>query len=198
MFLDGNGRCDRPSAVFRTRIARRSRHPFELVVVIGIQEIVLAIVLVVDDGFHSRKTFLEQPMFSSTFRTGTVSITAPSNIGAGKIVFALPAALIDQRLQSRAVSARFRSKYSVAGTFRRDCLLDPFGQKAGVLALGSRGERVLLLAFVKCGNGADGGIEQIDLCRKGIAEEAGYSQCDVHARTIQDVERQDFETGHAA
>ena len=107
--------------------------------------------------------------------------------------------LVDQRLQAGAIGARAAS---------RRCARRHGGRRArgrgrgGEMCLGGsalRGDRDWPSSgFVERGDGADGGIDQVDLVGKGVAEHAGDAQRHVDARTAELGERHDLEAGDAA
>ena len=59
------------------------------------------------------------------------------------------------------------------------------------------GECVPRILLVEFGNGAGGAVEQHDLVRKGVAENAGYAQCHVDARMVEQRGRDDLEADDA-
>ena len=61
-----------------------------------------------------------------------------------------------------------------------------------------RGELGLVRRLVERGDGARGGIEQVDLRRERIAEKARQAQRDIDARPVEHAERHDLEAGHSA
>ena len=97
----------------------RRQSTFELVIIIGIEKIVLAVILIVDDSLHRAQATFEQTVLSFTFRTIAIGIAAPGNIGAGEVGVGVPTALIDQGLQPRPVGAGFRAEHAVASAAAR-------------------------------------------------------------------------------
>ena len=73
--------------------------PFELVVVVAVEDVVLAVVLVLQDQLDRGQALLEQAVLGHALGRAAVGIAAPGDIGAREIGIALPAALVDQRLQ---------------------------------------------------------------------------------------------------
>ena len=57
-----------------------------------------AVVLVVNNRLDVTQAPLEKVVFCAALGTGSIGITAPSDISAGKIFVRFPAAFIDQRL----------------------------------------------------------------------------------------------------
>src|SRR3546814_11249150 len=74
-----------------------------MVVVVGVEQIVLAVVLVVDDGLDLLQAVLEQPLRGLPAGAGAVGVAAPGEVGLGEVRGLLPAALVDERLQAGAV-----------------------------------------------------------------------------------------------
>src|SRR6476619_5132190 len=83
----------------------RDRQPtLELVVVVAVEQVVFAVVLVVQYGVGIGEPRLEQAALRPAFAAGAVRPAAPAEIGIGQIGIILPDALIDQSLQTGAVS----------------------------------------------------------------------------------------------
>ncbi len=61
---------------------------------------------------------------------------------------------------------------------------------------GLPGQRIFIRRLVERGDGADGGVESLDLLREDIAEQAGNAQGDVYARAAEPGQRQNLETAH--
>ena len=59
------------------------------------------------------------------------------------------------------------------------------------------GDGVLVLGLIERADGADGAIEQRDLRREGVAEEAGDAQGDIDARAAELGQRDDLVAGDA-
>ena len=82
-----------------TRTAKllgRGRHAaLELIIIVAVEQIVLAIVLVLHDRLDRAQSFLENAALGSSFLAGTIGITAPDEIGFGQIRAPFPSLLID-------------------------------------------------------------------------------------------------------
>src|SRR3954468_13332312 len=103
---------DRPSR----QVPYRDCQPaLELVVIVAVEQIVLAVVLVVQHGVGLGEPRLEQAALRLALTAGTVGPAAPAEIGVGQIGIVLPDPLVDQCLQSGAVGSRLRPEYPVAG-----------------------------------------------------------------------------------
>ena len=156
---------------------------FELVIVVGIEEIVLAIVLVVNDGLDGlqsvprRRARRERPGLMRA-----IGIGAPDDIGAGEVAAIGPQLLIDQGLQTGAIAAGLGAEDATAGVAaapRRGAFRL---RRALRLVAHPRGDRIVRLVLIQRADGADRPVEQFDLRRKGIAEEAGDAQRHIDAR----------------
>ena len=77
----------------------------ELVVVVGIEQVVLAIVLVVDDRLDIGEAGGEALALRGAGAVGAIGILAPVEERLGEIGLGLPGAGIDQPLQARAIGA---------------------------------------------------------------------------------------------
>ncbi len=64
---------------------RRGEAALELVVVVAVEQIVLAVVLVVHDGLDLGEPVFEQPVLGSALRPRAVGIAAPGHVGAREI-----------------------------------------------------------------------------------------------------------------
>src|SRR5258708_3416426 len=99
---------------------------FELVVIVAVQDVVLTVVLVVDDRLGGGETRAEKRAVFRALDARAIGVAAPGEICLGKLGVALPAAFVDQRLQTGAVSTRLRAEDAVTGAarrrFRRDAL----------------------------------------------------------------------------
>src|SRR5262249_51027681 len=103
---------DRRAAAAQRRC--RDRQPtLELIVVVAVEQIVLAVILVVQPAVDRRQPALEQAVLGAPRGTVAIGIAAPGDIGAGEIGGVVPATLIDQRLQSGAVGARLRAEDTI-------------------------------------------------------------------------------------
>ena len=175
---------------------RGAHAALELVVVVGVEEVVLAVVLVVHHRLHAAESSLEQRVLGrALLRAGAVGIAAPHDPRAGQISLLAPSALVDERLQAGAVCARPGAEDAVAGTALGVRARDPGCREALHVRRVRRGQGIVALGLVKPGDGADRGVEQGDLGREGIAEEPRDPQRHVDPRAVQEIEREDFESG---
>jgi hypothetical protein len=109
----------------------------------------------------------------------------------------LPVAGIDETLQARAIGAGLRAEDAVAGAHGGFGLGRAFGHEAERVGAHAGGDGVHVLGLVERANGADGAIEERDLRREGVAEEAGDAQRDIDARAAELGERDDLVTRDA-
>ena len=109
-----------------------------------------------------------------------------------------PAALVDQGLQPRAISARLRAEDAIARAARGVRARHARGFEAGAVAPERCRERVHVLVLVERGDGACGAVDEVDQVREGVAEEARDAQGDIDARAAEDATRHDLEPGDAA
>src|SRR5229473_2196284 len=90
----------------------------ELIVIVAVEEVVLAIVLVVDDGVGRSEARFEESPFGAPLAAGAIGPLAPTEIGIGQIALVLPDPLVDQGLQAGAIGPGHRAKNPVAGAQR--------------------------------------------------------------------------------
>ena len=100
---------------FREHPHRRRHATLELVVVVGIEDVVLAVILVLHHALDGGKAGLEHAMRRLALQSRAISVASPGHIGPRQIGVALPAALVDQSLQTGTVSSRLRAEYAAAG-----------------------------------------------------------------------------------
>ena len=151
---------------------RREQAAFELVIVVAVEQVVLAVVLVLDHRFDRTQPFLEEAAFGMALRVGAVGITAPDQIGFGKIGTVLPALFVDQRLQPGAIGSRLGAEDTVAGTPRGRPLIEAAGDEARCFLPHAPGDGIVRGILIQPADGPDRLVEQGDLLGKGIAEKA--------------------------
>src|SRR6185437_985194 len=145
----------------------------ELVVVVAVEDVVLAIVLVVDDRLGDGEPCAEEIALGGALRAGAIGEAAPGEISLGKIAVALPAALVDERLQTGAVGARLRAEDAMTGAARGRLVRHPRGFERSAIERHVYGERVDVLGLVERRDGARRRIDEVDEVGKGVAEETG-------------------------
>ena len=87
----------------------------ELVVVVGIEDVVLAIVLVVDGDLDRPQPFDEHVAGVDAVGLAAVGIAAPLDEDRREVLVGLPVARVDQLLNAGAVGARLRAEDAIAG-----------------------------------------------------------------------------------
>ena len=142
----------------------------------------LAIVLVVHDGVGRGQPRAQPVAGRLSLGAAAIGEAGPGEEGLAEIGAAVPDLLVDHRLHAGAIGARLGAED--AG----EILPCPMRRR----------DRVGVGRFLARGDGADGGIDQVDLFREGVAEHAGNPQRDIDARTFQLGEREHAKAGDAA
>src|SRR5690606_7549906 len=93
----------------------RCHAALELVVVVGIKQVVLAVVLVLHHRLQLAETLGEALALRLAVYLLAVGIAAPVEVGAGQVSIALPVARVDQALQAGAVGAGLGAEDTEAG-----------------------------------------------------------------------------------
>ena len=105
---------------------------FELVVVVAVQEIVLAVVLVLDDGLGLAKPGLKGRAGTGALGVSAIGIAAPFQIGVGEIGLVGPKTLVDHRLEPRAIGPRLGAKDPELSVLAALAVVDPEGNLDGL------------------------------------------------------------------
>src|SRR3546814_10052839 len=125
-------------------------------------------------------------------------MAAPGEIDVRQVGAVVPDLLVDLRLEARAIGSGLRAEDAAAGaTLSRlfgNALRD---QRGGFSAMAGCGG-VVLFRLVQRHDGAGGAVDQVDLFREGVPEEAGDAEGHVDARTAQFRDLHDLETDDAA
>ncbi len=77
---------------------RRRRAAFELVIVVGVEQVVLAVVLVLHNGLGLTQPCLEARAIAHAFHARAICIATPFKVGFGEIRLVAPDPLVDQGL----------------------------------------------------------------------------------------------------
>ena len=117
-------------ACARGLLDRSGHATLELVVVIGVEQVMLAIVLVVDHGLDAPQPFSEDPFVVDPVCLGAIGIGAPGDVGRGQIGATGPYFLVDERLKACAVGARLRFRDKTTLQTRNCKLQNAKGQAA--------------------------------------------------------------------
>ena len=170
--------------VAEPELGRRAAHRFhgcaqaslELVVIVGIEQIVLAIVLVVQHHLHGLQPLLQTMAIRLHLQSATLAIgsaealiapAAPVEIGPSQVSAVVPVAAVDQALQSSAVGTRCRA-------------IDPPGM---ALPCRRRRQGVVGLALIRRRHKGRGPVHPSHQLGESIAEQAGDAQGHIHAWT---------------
>ena len=144
--------------------------PLELVVVVGIEQIMLAVVLVVEHHLHLGQT----PFESSAIRLGlngfgtlgAIAPSAPLEKGLGQVTAVIPLAAIDQALQASPVGPGRRSVHPGAVP----------------IDAGSSRQGIGMGGFIEGRYQGRGPVHPTHQLGKGITEQARDAQGDIHPR----------------
>ena len=175
----------------------------ELVVVVAVEQVVLAIVLVVQDQLDAAPGAARSgPSASSALDPAAVGVAAPGQEGVardrrsslpGRARRSAPAARPRRRRACCRRPARWpaarrsaSARSPAADQPRRARRVPP--RASGLIASGSS----------SAATARHGVVEQLDLGREGVAEEAGDAQGDVDPRPVQHRERQHLDAGDPA
>ena len=120
-----------------------------------------------------------------------VGKTLAAGIGLGEFVLVVPAAVLDQMVDVRAIGAVGIAEHAQRRRFQIAMVRGLIGQR--VLA-----NEILLDRLVGGGRQEAGFREQLDLQRQQVAEDAGHGDDDVDARSLELIERNQFRAGQAA
>ena len=156
----------------------------------------LPVVLVVDHGLDVAKLRFEQTMFGHARSAGAICVSAPGDIRAREIGIGFPAALVDQRLETRTIGTRLGAEQPKPCAALSFLHRDTLGSKPGHISADTRGQRIDLSRFIECGDRAHRRIEEIYLGRKGVAKEARQPKRHIDARPVEHRRRHNFEPGH--
>src|SRR5687768_17848831 len=94
----------------------------ELVVVVGIEDIVLAVVLVLDDGIGRSEASFQQFARALPFHAAPVRVGGPFQEGGGEVLPLRPDSLVDQGLKPCPVSSRLGPEDAKRGGLPGLCL----------------------------------------------------------------------------
>jgi hypothetical protein len=92
----------------------RDHSAVELKVIVRIEDVVFAIVLIVQCHLNGLETLREDRLGLYPIRTLAVRVTAPCKKGSGKVVVILPVSRVDQRQDTRSVRSGLRTEDTIA------------------------------------------------------------------------------------
>src|SRR5260370_41292817 len=106
---------------------REREAALKLVVIVAVEQVVLAVVLVVEHRVGAGEAGFEEAAPGLALAAGAVGPLAPAEIGVGEIAVVLPDPLVDQGLQTGAIGSRPGAEDAVAGARRRVIRRGPGG-----------------------------------------------------------------------
>ena len=157
----------------------------KLVVVVGVEQVVFAVVLVVHHQVDTRQAAREGVACVAAVVVLAVGVAAPVEVGGGEVGVLIPVATIDQSLQSGAVGPGAGAENAVPGVATGGFDGHAFGDQRRGFARDAGANRVYVLGLVKLGKGLHGGVKQANDVGEGVAEETGNTQRDVDARAVE-------------
>ncbi len=164
---------------------RRRQAAHELVIVVGIQDVVLAIVLRLRHQVGGGQPRTEIVACSRAVEAAAVGERAPREIDIGNVSPIAPAALVDQRLQAGTIGARLGAEHAIARLPLR-CLR---GSPRCLQCLRSRTDigrnRVGVVGLVELRDCAHRAVDQIHLGGKRIAKQPGDAEGHIDPRPLQ-------------
>src|SRR5258706_5042268 len=92
---------------------RRRKAAHELIIVVGIENIVLTIILALRDKIDAGKLLGKIAPRGLALDTAAIGKTAPVEIDVGDIAAIAPAAFADQRLQAGTIGPRLRAEHTI-------------------------------------------------------------------------------------
>ena len=186
--------------IVAAQVLDRDRHAaLKLVVVVRIQDVVLAVVLVVHDGVNATQALLKRIRRGLAMFILAIGKRACTQVRLGQVGPIGPVAAGDQLLQASTVAAGARAKHAPGGLTLCFLLGHAFGLGLRRFALhtGTNRVDVIRLIFLRDGRHCTHGrIKQVDQVGESIAKEAGHAQCHVNPRTAFDAHGHDFNIHH--
>ena len=167
------------------RADRRDHAAVVLEVVVGVDDVVLAGVLVLGRDGDAPERGLHVGAGLAPVQAAAVGVPTPDGVHLGEVGVAAPVAGVDQRQQARPVRAGLGAE-------------DPRGRAAAVTVRRDVGLDVLadvVVRLVQGRHGPDRVVEQRDDVRERVAEEAGDAHGDVDAGPAELRARDDLEPG---
>jgi hypothetical protein len=156
---------DRRPAPARS-LHRRRHAALELVVVVGIQQVMLAVVLVLHHRLHCRQPLLEQLPRRLALFARAIGIAAPDDESLGQIATIGPPALVDQRLQPGAIGPWLGAEHPERCPPVRLCIVHAGFDQPGTFGPCPRGKRIVGLVLVKRRHRAHCPVKKGDLVRE--------------------------------
>ena len=164
----------------------------ELVIVVRVEQIVLAVVLVLQHRLHLAQALGELLAGSGAFVGTAVGVATPVQIHLGQILAALPQATVNGTLHARAIRAGLGTEDAPTGLASGRVFVQSRLQQRFTFGANLGRQGVEVVGFVQRGDRLHGGVEQADQIGKGIAEETRDAQRHVDAGAVEQTQRQDF------
>ena len=150
-----------------------------LQVVVGVEDVVLAVVLVLDGDVDCRESAAHRVAGRDAEPPTPVRVAAPREIDGGEVVVGLPVAGLEQRQDARPVAAGR-------------------GAEDSRVVAGVGAHVVRLRRLVEAGDHRGGVVEQLHEVRERVPEEPGDAHDDVDARPSELGERDGLDAGDAS
>ena len=152
----------------------------------------LTVILVVDHRFNVGEPGREQTVLRRSRRMRPVGILPPIEESLAELSRLCPVAGINQCLQPSAIGARLATEDPMPGL--EGCLgrTGPVTHHPERIAAHPRRDWVVGLRFIQRPDRAHSPVEQCDLLRKRIAEQARDLQRHIHPRSPESGERDDL------
>src|SRR5450830_13185 len=172
-----------------------------LQVIVAVEDVVFAVVLVMQGHLHARQTSAEGVALVAALlvaQLARIGVAAPVDVSLGKIGIGLPVLFLNQGQDAGTVAARLGAEDAIGGTLLCfvfvQALADPFAQLLQIMLA----YEILIERLIQCDDGIDGVVDQIDQLREGVAEESADARSDVDARALQLLQRYHFDAGDLA
>ena len=159
----------------RQQLHRGPHAAVELVVVVGIQDVVLAVVLVVQHGLQATQALLERATRRQAVPVLPVGKGPGMQVSLRQVGAALPAATHDLFLHTRPIAAGARPEHPPGGVPPGLVFGLPLRNGLRHVALHPHADGVDVVRLVvgrHGGHGLHGGVEQVDEVGEGVAEKA--------------------------
>ena len=157
----------------------------KLEIVVGIEQVVFAVVLILVDDFHGGKPISEQADF---FRAGAVSaigVPPPLEEDFREVALGFPVACVNQGQQARAVASGAGTEHAQFGQLLRRFWDVSRLHQPLLIPKPRRPDGVERFRLVECGEAFRNGRKQPHRVAKGIPEHPGNAQNDIHAGASQ-------------
>ena len=164
----------------------RGEAAHELVIVVGIQNIVLAVVLGLRHQIDVLEALGEIAARALAFGAAAIGVAAPVEIDVGEIGAIVPAALVHHA----PAGPRHRRRASSRTRDRPRAVAPPRHRIPSASSALRRARTLAAIGLASSGSSStamarDRAADNVHLGRKGVAEQSGDAKGDVDARTLQ-------------